>query len=92
MPKKQTTKLRLQNFEKLYINCIILKNQRLEGKNTVDPDETAYYEPSHLDLQCLKIQQLCLGLYGLTGCCCFSHISENSPIIVLPIPYKANVS
>ena len=22
-------------------------------ENTVDPDETAHYEPSHLDLQCL---------------------------------------
>ena len=32
-PKEQTTKLRLQNFEKLSnTNCILLKNQRLEGK------------------------------------------------------------
>ena len=22
--------------------------------NSVDPDETAYYEPSHLDLRCLQ--------------------------------------
>ena len=37
--------------------------------NTVDPDETAHYEPSHLDLQCLQIQQLlCLALYGLKPC------------------------
>ena len=29
----------------------------------VDPDETAHYEPSHLDLQCLQIQLLlCLAL------------------------------
>ena len=35
--------------------------------NTVDPDETAQCEPSHLDLQCLQIQLLlCLALYGLT--------------------------
>ena len=37
--------------------------------NTVDPDEMAHYEPSHLshlDLQCLQIQLLlCLALYGL---------------------------
>ena len=34
----------------------MLKNQRLEGNlNTVDPDETALNEPSHLDLQCLQI-------------------------------------
>ena len=35
--------------------------------NTVDSDETAHYEPSHLDLQCLQIQLLlCLALYRLT--------------------------
>ena len=29
----------------------------------MDPDETAHYEPSHLDLQCLQIQLLlCLAL------------------------------
>ena len=33
----------------------------------MDPDETAHYEPSHLDLQCLQIQVLlCLALYWLT--------------------------
>ena len=33
-PKKQTTKLRLQNFEKTFNrNCIMLKNQRLECKH-----------------------------------------------------------
>ena len=49
----------------------MLKNQRLEG-NTVDPDETAHYEPSHLDLQCLQIQlllcNLCLVLYRSMTC------------------------
>ena len=35
--------------------------------NTVDPDMTAHYEPSHLNLQCLQIQLfLCLVLYGLS--------------------------
>ena len=35
--------------------------------NTVDPDETAHYEPSHLDLQCLQIQLLlCLVLYEIS--------------------------
>ena len=34
--------------------------------NTVDPDEMAHNEPSHLDLQCLQIQLLlCLVLYEL---------------------------
>ena len=42
-PKKQTT-----NGKTFNINCIMLKNQRLDG--TVDPDD--HYEPSHLDLQC----------------------------------------
>ena len=56
--KKQTTKLCLQNLGKLYY---------VEKSKTVDPDETAHYERSHLDLQCLQIQLLlCLALYGLT--------------------------
>ena len=61
--KKQTTKLRLQIFEKLSnINCNLLKIKDYSA-NTVDPDETAHYEPSHLDLQCLQIQLLlCLAL------------------------------
>ena len=60
-PKKQTTKLRLQIFEKLSnINCILLKIKDYSA-NTEDPDETAHYEPSHLDLQCLQIQ---VGLFG----------------------------
>ena len=34
--------------------------------NTVDPDETAHYEPSHLDIQCFKNHLLlCWALYGL---------------------------
>ena len=66
-PKKQMTKLRLQNFEKDNRNCIMLKSQRLEG-NSVDPDEKAHYVQPHLDLQYLQIQLLlCLALYGLTS-------------------------
>ena len=54
--KKQATKLCLQIFEKLSnINCILLKIKDFSA-NTVDPDEAAHYEPSHLDLQCLQIQ------------------------------------
>ena len=34
--------------------------------NTVDPDEMAHYELSHLEVQCLQIQLfLCLTLQGL---------------------------
>ena len=34
--------------------------------NSVDPDETAHYEPSHLDLHCLhRYQDLSTGLKGL---------------------------
>ena len=40
--------------------------------NTVDPDETAHYEPSHLDLQCLHTQLLlCLALYDERFLSCF---------------------
>ena len=63
MPKKLTTKLHLQNFEKLLIETVLCSRA-----NTVDPDETAHYEPSHLDLQCLQIQLLlCLALLGVTS-------------------------
>ena len=48
---------------------------------TVDPDETAYYEPSHLDLQCLQIQLLkCLALYGLTCDFLSDPMKESSTI------------
>ena len=41
-----------------------IQNQKA---NNVDPDETAHYEPSNLDLQCLQIQLLfCSTLKGLT--------------------------
>ena len=34
--------------------------------NSVDPDETAYYEPSHLELHCLHIYLFwSAGLKGL---------------------------
>ena len=34
--------------------------------NSVDPDEMAYYEPSHLDLHCLqKYRFWSVGLKGL---------------------------
>ena len=55
-PKKQTTKLLLQNF------CIMLKNQRLEGKHTAGPDEMAHYEPSLLDLQ--NLQNSAIVMFG----------------------------
>ena len=29
----------------------------------MDPDETAHYESSHLDLQCLQIQLLCVWCF-----------------------------
>ena len=59
-PKKQTTKLCLQNFEKLYY----VEKSNTRGQ-TLDSDEAAHYEPSHLDLQCLQIQLLlCLGFTG----------------------------
>ena len=53
-PKKQTTKLRLQVFEKLYY---IVEKSKTTGQ-TLEPDETA-----HLDLQCLQNNLLCLALY-----------------------------
>ena len=38
--------------------------------NRVDPDETARYEPSHLDLHCLhKYMLMYAGLNGFTNLC-----------------------
>ena len=51
MPRKQTTKLHLQNFEKLLIETVLCSKIKLKRVNTIDPDDTAHYEPSHLDLQ-----------------------------------------
>ena len=58
----------------------MLKNQRQEGKNTVDRDETAHNEPYHLDLQCSQFQLLlCLALYGLNIFEWYHH-EANRPI------------
>ena len=34
--------------------------------NSIDPDETAHYEPSHLDLRCLQkpVTGTCIIAYG----------------------------
>ena len=53
---KADNKITFAKFRKTFnMNCIMLRNQSLEG-NTVDPDETTDYELSHLILQCLHIQ------------------------------------
>ena len=55
-----SAKIKKKHFQfKLYH----VENSKTRKANTVDPDEPAHYEPSHLDLQCLKIQLLlCLAL------------------------------
>ena len=55
----------LQTFEKKIQNKLqnVEKNKN-QRANTVDPDETAHYELSHLDLQCL--QKLLLYLLCFT--------------------------
>ena len=35
---------------------IILRIERQDGINSVDPDEVAHYEPPHQHLRCLQIQ------------------------------------
>ena len=56
-PRKQMTKFCLPNFMKdSNLNSFMLKTQGLEAKHCrSDPVETALYEPSHLNLQCLQI-------------------------------------
>ena len=51
-------------FQTTFVVCVFLTNYRLEislyiklkdwMSNSVDPYETAHYEPSHLDLRCLE--------------------------------------
>ena len=53
--KIQTDEQKDENYIPLGINAGGIKIKDLRA-NTVDPDETAHYEPSHLDLQCLPIQ------------------------------------
>ena len=80
---KTPKKCRRQNYAcniSKNIDCITLKNQRLDG-NTVDPDEMAHYEPSRLDLQCLRIQLLlCLALYGFIVCMLFLFILRGASL------------
>ena len=53
--KKHMSKFSSANFQKLLSpSYIVLRNQRLEGKQ-VDLDEVAHFEPPHLDLCCLQI-------------------------------------
>ena len=66
--KKAGDKITSAKYRKPFnFNFILLKNQRLAGKHCT-PDETAHYDPSHLDLQCLQIQLvLYFALLGLAG-------------------------
>ena len=43
--------------------CVIQKSIRIA--NSVDPDETAHYEPSHQDLHCFPVMVWPLGLKWL---------------------------
>ena len=47
------------------MNILSLKapsTTKAEFANTVDPDETAHYEPSHLDLHCLPSSPLIFNM------------------------------
>ena len=48
MPKQTSS-----NFDTGSLTCKALNTTIAEFENTVDPDETAHNEPSHLDLQFL---------------------------------------
>ena len=51
--------------------------------NSVDPDETAHYEPSHLDLCCLQKPILSpVAVKELSTCCCHMYIGEYCMIIL----------
>ena len=53
VPKKQTTKLHLQNLKKISHSCFTnIGNSKICDANSTDPD-VAQFEPPHLDLCCL---------------------------------------
>ena len=59
--------------------------------NSVDPDEMAHYEPSHLDLQCLQWYMFCsAGLKELIFYHFIGHIQQNDkltfffPLLIFP--------
>ena len=55
--KKQTTKYSSANFQKkLSLSYIILRIQRLNGKQCRYLGEVAHYEPPPQDLRCLQSQ------------------------------------
>ena len=56
MPNKQTIKLCLQNFKKMFGPCRYHIENTKKRANSVETDEVAHYEPPQLDLCCLKIQ------------------------------------
>ena len=54
--------------------------------NSVDPDETAHYEPSHLDLSCLqkpiiiafRSERVKRYVYQFVTCLCAKDVTSNS--------------
>ena len=58
------------------IDCIMLKNHRLDGKITVDPDEMAHYEPSRL----IWIYSVCK-----IGYCCVVYVRPKKKISVVRV-------
>ena len=55
--------IRTVTFFPLYVSCLELK-QNNNWPNSENPDETAHYEPSHLDFHCL--QWYCNGMSEFT--------------------------
>ena len=57
------TKFTSANFQKLFrTGCIILRIQRLEVTNSVDPEKAAHNELPHVDLCCLRNQLFIFGI------------------------------
>ena len=58
--------------------------------NSVDPDETAHYEPSHLDLRCL--QNAILSPMAVKGLILFQGECTAAGIMLLLLQTEVNVT
>ena len=69
-PKSKVCKT-LVRINTRFRQCLsVLQTDTNTNANSVDPDETAYYEPSHQDLHCLPV----CSVYRQTPICNNRHI------------------
>ena len=80
--------LRIWSHPLLQIEVLVKNNNRMA--NSVDPDEMAHYEPSHLDLHCL--QRYMYWSAGIRGLWHHSKtVASKSKIFLCLQPWKSQI-